>query len=174
MYSQSSKTFLFNQCRRLGYSPNLGTLFSYNNYEFEQSFPLNSTCKVRTLFTSIRCDKSVKLVVQKAEDLIKTENVKRLKKIFKCTNDAAYAALQLPESRIDDKTEKIEQLKKIFKCDEDQATKALSAMQLPESSLEDIVRKVKWLLMQKATLPVILNNCELLLRPFGMYYDPWR
>lgn len=128
------------------------------------------TINVRTLFTSNRCDKSVDLVVKKAEDLIKTQNIKRIKTIFKCTDEMAsiaYSALQLPETSLSGKTENNKQLKTLFKCSDDEASKARAAMQLPESSLDDIVRKVKWLISQKATLPVILKNCELLLRPLG-------
>lgn len=80
------------------------------------------------------------------------------------TTSNYHRKLNGTESSADD----IKRIAKLFHCTNEDAIQTYEILQLPESKLDDIIKKVNWLKLQKATVPVILGSCEVLLKPFGM------
>lgn len=65
----------------------------------------------------------------------------------------------------------IRQIKRHFRCTQNVAARINETLQTHDENLEDVLKKVKWLRIQKATMSAITADFELLLRPLGMYYN---
>lgn len=72
------------------------------------------------------------------------------------------------EINLNKEDEKITALKTVFKCSDGIAANVYTILNKPRTNLDEIIEKVKYLRRHNIQMPIIIDNCQLLLKPLGM------